>query len=66
LNDICRNSLLGNRKKIAKFLMITFTCRSTFLYDSKQELELKQTTHSRHEAVQTYLVVELGIFWINI
>ncbi len=33
LNDIGRNSLLGNRKKIAKFLMRTFTCCSTFLYD---------------------------------
>jgi hypothetical protein len=33
LNDIGRKSLLGNRKKIAKFLMRTFTCRSTFLYD---------------------------------
>jgi hypothetical protein len=32
LNDIGRNLLLGNRKKIAKFLMRTFTCRSTFLY----------------------------------
>ncbi len=32
LNDIGRNSLLGNRKKIAKFLMRIFTCRSTFLY----------------------------------
>jgi hypothetical protein len=32
LNDIGRNSLLGNRKKIAKFLMRTFTCRSTFLF----------------------------------
>jgi hypothetical protein len=32
LNDIGRNPLLGNRKKIAKFLMRTFTCRSTFLY----------------------------------
>jgi hypothetical protein len=32
LNDIGRNFLLGNRKKIAKFLMSTFTCRSTFLY----------------------------------
>jgi hypothetical protein len=32
LNDISRNSLLGNGKKIAKFLMRTFTCRSTFLY----------------------------------
>jgi hypothetical protein len=26
--------LLGHRKKIAKFLMRTFTCRSTFLYAS--------------------------------
>ena len=32
LNDIGRNSLLGNRKKMAKFLMRTFTCHSTFLY----------------------------------
>ncbi len=31
-NDIGRNFLLGYRKKIAKFLMRTFTCRSTFLY----------------------------------
>ncbi len=33
LIDISRNSLLGNRKKMAKFLMRTFTCRSTFLYE---------------------------------
>jgi hypothetical protein len=33
LNDIGRNFMLGNRKKIAKFLMRTFTCRSTFLYE---------------------------------
>ena len=32
LNDIGRNSLLGSRKKIAKLLMRTFTCRSIFLY----------------------------------
>jgi hypothetical protein len=31
-NDIDRNFLQGNRKKIAKFLMRTFTFRSTFLY----------------------------------
>jgi hypothetical protein len=31
-NDIARNCLLGNGKKIAKCLMRTFTCRSTFLY----------------------------------
>jgi hypothetical protein len=31
-NDIGRNFLLGNRKKIAKCLMRAFTCRSTFLY----------------------------------
>ncbi len=32
LDDIGRDSLLGHRKKIAKFLMRTFSCRSTFLY----------------------------------
>ncbi len=31
-NDISRNCLKGHRKKKAKFLMRTFTCRSTFLY----------------------------------
>jgi hypothetical protein len=31
-SDIVRNCLLGNRKKIAKFLMKTFTYRSIFLY----------------------------------
>jgi hypothetical protein len=31
--DIGRKFLLGNRKKIAKFLMRTFTCHSTFLYE---------------------------------
>ncbi len=34
LNGVDRNSLQGNRKKIAKFLMRTFACRSTFLYAS--------------------------------
>ncbi len=37
LNDIGRNSLLENRKKIANFLMRTFTCRSTFLYVSNPQ-----------------------------
>ncbi len=31
-NSRIRNCLLGHRKKIAKFLMRTCTCRSTFLY----------------------------------
>ncbi len=31
-NYVSRNCLLGHRKKIAKFLTRTFTCRSTFLY----------------------------------
>ncbi len=31
-NDIFRNPLTGNRKKVAKFLMKTFAWRSTFLY----------------------------------
>ncbi len=35
LNTIGRNWLLGHRQKIAKFVMSTFTCRSTFLYDSQ-------------------------------
>ncbi len=33
-SDIGWNCLLGNRKKIAKFLMRTFTCWSTFFYGS--------------------------------
>ncbi len=32
LNDISRNCLMEHGKKIAKFLMRPFTCRSTFLY----------------------------------
>jgi hypothetical protein len=35
LNDIGRNFWLGNRKKITKCLMRTFTCHSTFLYDAR-------------------------------
>jgi hypothetical protein len=38
LNDIGRNCLLGNRKKIAKFIMRTFACRSTFLYGPRHRL----------------------------
>jgi hypothetical protein len=43
LNDIGRNSLLGIRKKIAKFLMRTFTYRSTFLYGKGGEGWVKKT-----------------------
>jgi hypothetical protein len=50
LNDLGRNSLLGKRKKIAKFLMRTFTYRSTFLYgcDSAQlsDIILKKVNSS--------------------
>ncbi len=42
LNDIGRNSLLGNRKKIAKFLMRTFTCRSTFLYAPYRQVRVSK------------------------
>jgi hypothetical protein len=31
---ISAETALGNRKKIAKFLMRTSTCRSTFLYET--------------------------------
>ncbi len=37
-NDIGRNCWLGHRKKIAKFLMRTFTCRSIFLYGYDDEI----------------------------
>jgi hypothetical protein len=37
LNGASRNCLLGNGMKIAKFLMRTFTCRSTFLYGAEPE-----------------------------
>ncbi len=47
LNDIGGNSLLGNRKKIAKFLMRTFTCRSTFLY----AFSAFQSLNVRHQSL---------------
>jgi hypothetical protein len=39
--------LLGNRKKIAKFLMRTFACCSTFLYDYN-ELYMYDVFVGRH------------------
>jgi hypothetical protein len=42
--DIGRNFLLGRRKKIAKCLMGTFTCRSNFLYGS----HLRRFCHYLH------------------
>ncbi len=47
LNDIGRNFLLGNRKKIAKCLMRTFTYRSTFLYDLQYECSMQVWLHER-------------------
>jgi hypothetical protein len=48
LNDVGRNSLLGNGKKIAKFLMRTFTCRSTFLYGHMFSMsDIKLIKHTR-------------------
>jgi hypothetical protein len=41
-NDIGRNCLLGHRKKIAKFLMRTFTCRSTFLNVMNKQIAAKK------------------------
>jgi hypothetical protein len=41
LDDIGRNYLLGQRKKIAKFLMRTFTCSSTVLYDWGKSLPVE-------------------------
>jgi hypothetical protein len=44
-NDISRYCLLGHRKKIVKFFMRTFTCRSTFLYDTC----IRKFTYSHRE-----------------
>jgi hypothetical protein len=52
LNDIGRNSVWGNRKKIAKFLMRTFTCRSTFLYAYNIPPSLQLLTYNRSCAWQ--------------
>ncbi len=41
LNDISRNFLVGSRKKIAKCLMMRFTCCSTFLYAKKSSMPMK-------------------------
>jgi hypothetical protein len=46
-NDVGRNFLLGNGKKIAKFLMRTFTCRSTFLYDYNHLIFRKKYTETQ-------------------
>ncbi len=54
LNYIGRNSLLGNRKKIAKFLMRTFTWRSTFLYAGH--------SHYRHTAKNQYRKLETTMY----
>ncbi len=52
LNDIGRNSLLGNRKKIAKFLMRTFTCLSTFLYGTPPQVAPKLYAGSEVELIR--------------
>ncbi len=49
LIDIGRNCLLGNKKKIAKFLMRTFTYRSTFLYGSMAHCLVKQIHFLTHK-----------------
>jgi hypothetical protein len=36
LEGYLQKLLVGHRKKIAKFLMRTFTCRSTFLYGNER------------------------------
>jgi hypothetical protein len=50
IDDLGRNSLLGKSKKIAKFLMRTFTCRSTFLYGAGIEGLFSRLHHSRPTA----------------
>jgi hypothetical protein len=70
LNDIGRISLLGKRKKIAKFLMRTFTYRSTFLYDTEimyERLWLENSTMDpilcipNPDTNSTFLVIPIRI-----
>ncbi len=63
LNDISRKSLLGNGKKIAKFIMRTFTCRSTFLYDSP--VNNKFTSCDTTSAPSRYGTLIKNCFQIN-
>jgi hypothetical protein len=63
LIDIGRNCLLGNRKKIAKFLMRTFTYHSTFLYDLKGVGHEISTSGFVNESVSPWpLSILLGSF----
>ncbi len=78
LNDVGRNSLLGNGKKIAEFLMRTFTCRSTFLYAStvplRRECPILLSKHIFYLPIRRCKLyawdcghsVELASFWENI
>ena len=54
LKYICRNCLLGHRKKIAKFLMRTFTCRSTFLYGAGHTTVCIYNIYNYKESYRTY------------
>jgi hypothetical protein len=60
LNDIGRNFLLGNRRKIAKFSMSTFTYRSTFLYG----LNLQVMSELRDFTVGTRKENSLTVYYI--
>ncbi len=65
-NDISRNFLLGNRKKIAKFLMRTFTCRSTFLYTENGVMDSARVNYPAfssegyrtHRVAKAFLIVK--------
>jgi hypothetical protein len=71
LNDIGRNCLLGHRKKMAKFLMGTFTCRSTFLYDENYGLDVPvmnwafkpNNSEGHYKKVPMF---EIFLIWLNI
>ncbi len=60
LNDFGRNSLLGNKKKIA-YLMRTFTCSSTFLYGENPRSSLAH----HHPCSLSHHNVVTSLFWTN-
>jgi hypothetical protein len=61
-NDIGRNCLLGHRKKIAKFLMRIFTCRSTFLYVMNKQIAAKTIIFKDAKFLVTFLALPLKKF----
>ncbi len=61
-NDIGRNACWGIERKKAKFLMRTFTCRSTFLYVMKKQIAEKKIIFKDAKFLVTILALPIKKF----